>query len=38
MGTKAEIQIQVDAVVGRISPDLVGACIEDVNHEIYGGL
>lgn len=22
----------------RLSPLLVGACIEDVNHEIYGGL
>ena len=38
MGTKAKIQVLVDAVVGRISPHLVGACIEDVNHEIYGGL
>ncbi len=38
MATKANIQVQVDAVAGRISPYLVGACIEDVNHEIYGGL
>ena len=32
--------IKVDAgrVVHRISPLLNGACIEDVNHEIYGGL
>jgi len=32
--------IAVDAgrVLHRISPYLYGACIEDVNHEIYGGL
>src|SRR3954452_8239933 len=32
--------IEVDAgrVIHRISPLLYGACIEDVNHEIYGGL
>ena len=38
MVTHAKIQVQVDEVAGRISPYLVGACIEDVNHEIYGGL
>ncbi len=38
MVTKAKVQVQVDTVAGRISPYLVGACIEDVNHEIYGGL
>ncbi len=33
-------RIQVDAgqVLHRVSPLLTGACIEDVNHEIYGGL
>ena len=32
--------IAVDAarVLHRVSPYLYGACIEDVNHEIYGGL
>ena len=32
--------VTVDAghVLHRISPLLYGACIEDVNHEIYGGL
>jgi hypothetical protein len=32
--------IEVDAGrrLHRVSPYLVGACIEDVNHEIYGGL
>ncbi len=33
-------RIKVDAgrTIHRISPLLAGACIEDVNHEIYGGL
>ena len=33
-------RIKVDAgqVLHRVSPLLAGACIEDVNHEIYGGL
>jgi hypothetical protein len=35
-----ETVIAVDAgrVIHRVSPLLYGACIEDVNHEIYGGL
>ncbi len=35
-----ETVFKVDAqrVVHRLSPYLYGACIEDVNHEIYGGL
>lgn len=35
-----ETQIRVDAskVENSISPYLYGSCIEDVNHEIYGGL
>ncbi len=35
-----EARIKVDAgrIIHRISPYLAGACIEDVNHEIYGGL
>jgi hypothetical protein len=31
-------EINAKQVVHRISPLLQGACIEDVNHEIYGGL
>jgi hypothetical protein len=35
-----ETTLRVDAgrVIHRVSPLLYGACIEDVNHEIYGGL
>src|SRR5579883_2759101 len=33
-----EIRVEADTVLGRVSPHLTGACIEDVNHEIYGGL
>src|SRR5579883_2265842 len=33
-----EIRVEADTVLGRVSPYLTGACIEDVNHEIYGGL
>jgi hypothetical protein len=32
------IDVHADQVVGRVSRLLTGACIEDVNHEIYGGL
>lgn len=37
---KGEATIMVDAskVENNITPYLYGACIEDVNHEIYGGL
>jgi hypothetical protein len=36
----AEPTIHIDAAheLHRVSPLLTGACIEDVNHEIYGGL
>lgn len=36
----AEAVISVDAarILGPVSPYLTGACIEDVNHEIYGGI
>jgi hypothetical protein len=33
-----EIKVDAGRVVGRVSRHLTGACIEDVNHEIYGGL
>jgi alpha-L-arabinofuranosidase len=35
---EAEIVVHADQVSHRISRYLTGACIEDVNHEIYGGL
>ena len=35
---EAEIVVHADQVTHRVSPYLTGACIEDVNHEIYGGL
>jgi hypothetical protein len=33
-----EIHIHADQVIAKVSRHLTGACIEDVNHEIYGGL
>ncbi|HJT33451.1 MAG TPA: family 16 glycoside hydrolase [Pirellulales bacterium] len=35
---EATIHIDARRVLGEISPYLTGACIEDVNHEIYGGI
>jgi hypothetical protein len=35
---EARLDVQADQVVGRVSRLLTGACIEDVNHEIYGGI
>src|SRR4051812_16093778 len=34
----ATITVRADRVVHAISPHTTGACIEDVNHEIYGGI
>jgi hypothetical protein len=34
----AVIHVDVSRVLGPVSPYLTGACIEDVNHEIYGGI
>ena len=34
----ASITIRAGQAVGPISPYLTGACLEDVNHEVYGGL
>jgi hypothetical protein len=36
--TPATIRVEVAKSAGRVSRYLTGACIEDVNHEIYGGL
>lgn len=34
----ARISVDASQVINRVSPLLYGSCIEDVNHEIYGGL
>ncbi|MCD8269990.1 MAG: DUF1080 domain-containing protein [Parabacteroides sp.] len=35
---EANIYVDASKIENKISPYLYGACIEDVNHEIYGGL
>ena len=35
---EATIQVHAAQTLHHLSPYLTGACIEDVNHEIYGGL
>jgi hypothetical protein len=35
---EVQIRVQADQVIHPVSRLLTGACIEDVNHEIYGGL
>lgn len=37
-GTDATITVDASKVEGEVTPWLYGSCIEDVNHEIYGGL
>lgn len=37
-GSDSAIHITPARVLNRISPWMYGSCIEDVNHEIYGGL
>lgn len=34
----ARIEVQADQVIHPVSRFLTGACLEDVNHEIYGGI
>ena len=34
----AHISVDAAQVVNRITPWMYGACLEDVNHEVYGGL
>ncbi|HLK59701.1 MAG TPA: family 16 glycoside hydrolase [Chthonomonadaceae bacterium] len=34
----ATLQVDAGTVRNRITPWMIGSCIEDVNHEIYGGL
>jgi alpha-L-arabinofuranosidase len=38
LGQQAKITVDASKVLNRISPVMYGSCIEDVNHEIYGGL
>ncbi|MBE9583120.1 DUF1080 domain-containing protein [Mucilaginibacter sp. JRF] len=38
VGQQAKIMVDALTVLNRIPAGLYGACIEDVNHEIYGGL
>ncbi|HKW28537.1 MAG TPA: alpha-L-arabinofuranosidase C-terminal domain-containing protein [Verrucomicrobiae bacterium] len=35
---EATIMVHADHVLHQVSPYLTGACLEDVNHEIYGGI
>jgi hypothetical protein len=35
---EATIHVDAGQVTGRVGPHIAGACIEDVNHEIYGGI
>lgn len=40
-GSKAadvNIDLRADKVIGPVSGYLTGACLEDVNHEVYGGI
>ncbi len=35
---EARIEVQADRVIHPVSRFLTGACLEDVNHEVYGGI
>lgn len=35
---EASISVHADQVLHQLTPYLTGACIEDVNHEVYGGI
>src|SRR5580700_6557639 len=37
-GQQARITVHARETLHTVSPYMTGACIEDVNHEIYGGL
>ncbi len=37
-GVDAFIHVRADQVTNVVTPYMTGACIEDVNHEIYGGI
>jgi hypothetical protein len=38
LGAQVQIKVQAGQVIHPVSRFLTGACIEDVNHEIYGGI
>jgi hypothetical protein len=38
LGGECLVSIQADKVLHELSPLLIGACLEDVNHEVYGGI
>ena len=38
LGGEYRVSIQADKVLHELSPLLIGACLEDVNHEVYGGI
>ncbi len=38
MAQNAKIVVDASRVMNKIPAKLYGSCIEDVNHEIYGGL
>lgn len=38
LSQEAVVQVDAKQVLGPVSRYLTGACIEDVNHEIYGGI
>ena len=37
-GVDAYLDVDPSDVTGQVSPYLYGACMEDVNHELYGGI
>jgi hypothetical protein len=38
MAAKAKITVDARKVIQRVGPYMRGTCIEDVNHEVYGGI
>lgn len=38
VGQEAEVRVRVDQEGPRVSRFMTGVCLEDVNHEIYGGI
>src|SRR3954454_21392020 len=38
VGQEARIRVRADRPGPEVSRHMTGACIEDVNHEIYGGI
>lgn len=37
-GDETRIDVHADHVLGPVSKYITGACLEDVNHEVYGGI